>query len=190
MLRGEKVTLRAIERDDLPLLCRWNNDVEVELAGGGDPPIPQSLARLQAAFDQDAAKGGRDGAGFAIEADAKLIGQCGLRGFNETDRTCELGITIGERDYWSRGYGRDAVRLLLDYAFRLRNMRKVFLSVWGNNPRAIRCYLACGFVEEGRLREHVWSAGGYEDLVYMGVLRRDWQATRPPADTPASTGRL
>jgi len=170
MLRGEKVTLRAIEREDLTLLWRWNNDLEVELAGGGDPPIPQSLARLQGEFDREAAKGGRDGATFAIEADGTLIGQCGLRDFSATDRTCELGITIGDRNYWSRGYGRDAVRLLLDYAFRLRNMRKVFLRVWGNNERALRCYLACGFVEEGRLRQHVWSAGKYVDLVLMGVL--------------------
>jgi RimJ/RimL family protein N-acetyltransferase len=171
VLTGEKVTLRSIERDDLPRLWQFNNDVETEVAGGGDPPLPQSLARLQADFDREAAKGGRDGANFAIVADGTVIGQCGLHGFNDTDRTCELGITIGDKAYWGRGYGRDAVRLLVDYAFRLRNYRKVWLRVWGNNERAIRSYLACGFVEEGRLRRHVWSAGEYVDLVYMGVLR-------------------
>ncbi len=63
---------------------------------------------------------------------------------------------------------------MLDYAFRLRNMRRVFLTVNDNNERAIRAYRACGFVEEGRLREHVWSNGAYIDLVYMGVLRAEW----------------
>jgi RimJ/RimL family protein N-acetyltransferase len=174
MLQGEKVVLRAVRREDLELLCRFNNDLEVEVAGGGNPPMPQSLTRMQAEFDQQAAKGGRDGATFAIDVEGILIGQCGLRDFNETDRTCELGIAIGNKDYWGKGYGRDAVRLLVDYAFRYRNMRKVLLRVWGNNERGIRSYRACGFVEEGRLREHVWSAGRYVDLVYMGILRREW----------------
>jgi len=135
----------------------------------------QSLARLQAEFDQNAAKGGRDGATFAIEVDGKYIGGCGLFGFSETDRTAELGIGIGDKAYWNKGYGREAVGLLLDYAFRLRNWRRVWLRVWGNNERGIRAYRACGFVEEGRLRDHVWSAGAYYDLVVMGILREEWE---------------
>ncbi len=175
MLQGEKVLLRALTRDDLELLCQFNNDVEVELAGGGDPPMPQSLARLQAEFDTRVSQGGRDDAGFAIEADGKFIGQCALFQFDATAQSCMLGITIGDKNYWGRGYGRDAVRVLLDYAFRLRNMRRVYLSVNGNNERAIRAYKACGFVEEGRLRSHAWSNGAYIDLVYMGILRDEWQ---------------
>jgi len=176
VLHGERVTLRAIERDDLPLLWVYNNDVEVELAGGGDPPMPQSLARRQAEFDAQAAKGGRDGTHFAIVADGKCIGTCGLHGYSETDGHVELGIGIGDQAYWNRGYGREAVNLLLDYAFRLRNWRRVWLRVWGHNERAIRAYRASGFVEEGRLRSHVWSAGQYYDLVLMGLLRDEWQA--------------
>lgn len=174
MLQGERVTLRAVEREDLPLLWAFNNDLAVELAGGGDPPMPQSLARLQAEFDASAAKGGRDGANFAIEVEGRLLGGCGLFNSNDTDRTAELGIGIGDRDCWGRGYGREAVRLLLDYAFRLRNWRNVWLRVWGNNARAIRAYHAVGFVEEGRQRAQVWSAGAYHDLLLMGVLRDEW----------------
>jgi RimJ/RimL family protein N-acetyltransferase len=144
------------------------------VAGGGDPPMPQSLERLQADFDREAARGGRDNASFAIEADGVVIGNCGLRDFSEAHRTCELGISIGDKAYWGQGYGRDALRLLVDYAFRYRNMRKVFLRVWANNERGIRAYRAVGFVEEGRLRRHVWSVGQYVDLVYMGILRDEW----------------
>lgn len=179
MLKGEKVILRAITRDDLERLCEFNNDVEVEVAGGGDPPIPQSLERLQSEFGAEVSSGGRDGPRFAIEADGKFIGQCALFRFDDIAHTCMLGITIGDKAYWGRGYGRDALNVLLDYAFRLRNMRRVVLSVNGTNERAIRAYQACGFVEEGRLRKHVWSAGEYIDLVYMGVFREEWQARRP-----------
>lgn len=183
MLRGERVTLRALSRDDLPRLWAFNNDLAVELAGGGDPPLPQSLERLQAEFDQNAAKGGRDGATFAIEVAGLFIGTCGLFNANETDGTAELGIGIGDKDFWGRGYGREAVNLLVAHAFRMLNRRKVWLRVWGNNERALRAYRACGFVEEGRLRAHVWSAGAYHDLVLMGLLRDEWQ-TAPPASTP------
>jgi RimJ/RimL family protein N-acetyltransferase len=175
MLKGQKVILRAMEREDLPRLHAFNNDLEVELAGGGDPPMPQSLARLQAEYDSQASQGGRDGAGFAIEADNQVIGQCALFQFDHTARSCMLGITIGDKSYWGQGYGREAVALLLTYAFQMRNMRRVYLSVNGNNERAIRAYRACGFVEEGRLRKHVWSNGEYIDFVYMGVLREEWE---------------
>lgn len=175
MLRGDKVILRSITREDLPRLLVFQNDLEVELAGGGDPPEPRTLESLQKRFDREAAEPPRDKTDFAIEADGKLIGTCGLVGINETVRYAELGITIGDKEYWGRGYGRDAVRTLLDYAFRLRNLRRVWLEVHAENERAIRAYHACGFVEEGRLREHIWLAGRYVDNVLMGVLREDWE---------------
>ena len=175
MLRGKRIILRSINRADLSHLCEFNNDVEVELAGGGDPPIPQTLARLEADFDQDTARGGRDGASFAIETEGTLIGQCALFNVNHTAQTCELGITIGDKSYWGQGYGREAINLLLDYAFRLRNVRKVWLTVNGSNERAVHAYRACGFVEEGRWRAHVWGNGAYDDLVCMGILREEWK---------------
>jgi RimJ/RimL family protein N-acetyltransferase len=156
-------------------ICRFNNDLAVELAGGGDPPMPQSIERLLAEFDGDTMKGGRNGAAFIIEADGICIGQCALFHFDYTSYTAALGITIGEREYWDQGYGREAVTLLLVYGFRLRNLRRVWLTVNGRNERAQRCYRACGFVEEGRQRQHVWSDGAYDDLVVMGVLREEWQ---------------
>ncbi len=175
MLKGEKVILRALEREDLERQWHFNNELEVELAGGGDPPEPQSLQRLEAEFDQQANRGGRDGTNFAIEADRKYIGSCGLFHFDLQAHTAELGIGIGDKAYWGRCYGRDALRVLLKYAFRYRNLHKVWLKVNANNARAIGAYRACGFIEEGRLRKHVWSDGGYVDLVYMGILRADWK---------------
>lgn len=176
MLKGQRVILRAMTRDDLTRLAEFNNDVEVELSGGGDPPMPQSLARLQAEFEQRVSSGGRDGSDFAIEADGRFIGICALFNFDQTAHTCELGISIGDKDYWGRGFGRETVSVLLNYAFRLRNFHKVWLRVHGLNERAQRAYQSCGFVEEGRLRAHVWSNGVYDDLVHMGVLREEWQA--------------
>lgn len=176
MLSGEKVRLRAIERSDLPRIWEFHNDLELEYLRRSEPPTPQSLARLQAQFDAEAARGGRDGTWFGIEADGALIGEIGLLEFQLAARTASLGIAIGDREYWCRGYGRDAIRTLLRYAFLHQNLRRVWLSVAGDNERAIRAYRACGFIEEGRLREHEWCNGKYVDLVFMAVFRADWEA--------------
>ena len=175
MLTSARLLLRATRRDDLPVLNAFNNDLAVELAGGGDPPMPQSLERLEAEFNSQIAGGGRNGMGFVIEADGKCIGQCALFGVDGVARTAELGITIGDKDYWGRGYGREAVALLVDYGFRHHNLHRIHLKVHAANERAHRCYRACGFVEEGRLRNHVWSNGAYDDLMVMGILRSEWR---------------
>jgi diamine N-acetyltransferase len=176
MLKGKRVILRSVEREDLPILSAFNNDLEVELASGGDPPIPQSFARLQVRYDESLRRGERDGCHFAIESEGKVLGVCDLFHFDETAHTCELGIIIGDKGYWGQGYGREAVDLLLQYAFQYRNLHKVWLSVNANNKRAMSAYYACGFVEEGRQRSHVWSDGRYVDLVLMGVLRDEWKS--------------
>jgi RimJ/RimL family protein N-acetyltransferase len=178
VLRGEKVLLRALEQEDLPRLWVFHNNVEYELFAGGDPWEPESLARLQARFEAESREGDHDGMRFAIETDGKLIGSCGLFHIDQTSRTCELGIGIGDKDYWGRGYGRDTLRVLLDYAFRLRNFHKVWLRVVGVNERAIRAYRACGFVEEAHLRQQHWGDGQYVDEVYMGVLRSEWDQAK------------
>lgn len=67
---------------------------------------------------------------------------------------------------------------MLGYAFQILNQRKVWLNVNGNNQRGIRSYMACGFSEEGRLRQQVWSNGHYIDLVQMGILRPEWEQQR------------
>lgn len=173
VLNGELVTLRPIEPDDYPTLTVFANDIEVELLGGGDPPTPSPQASVVATWEQ--LRENPDSVNFAItanEATGKLIGQCGLFHHDQLGRTVELGITIGMREYWGRGYGREAVTLLVNYAFRLRNMRKVYLSVHATNTRAIGSYTAAGFVEEGRLREHVWSNGCYVDLLVMSRFRQ------------------
>jgi RimJ/RimL family protein N-acetyltransferase len=169
MLTGKLVTLRAIEPDDYPALNRWSNDVEVEVLSGGAPPSPHPLADTTALHERLAAD--QDAVNFAIEAEGTMIGTCGLFRFDHIARVAELGITIGEHAYWGRGYGRDAVELLVEYGFRHRSLHKVVLTVNGSNERAIRAYQAVGFVEEGRQRAQVWSDGRYDDLVLMGRIR-------------------
>jgi RimJ/RimL family protein N-acetyltransferase len=172
MLRGEKVTLRPVERPDLKTLHEFRNDLEVHVLADDDPWLPRPYEAFEKFFEKRLEPTEPE-AWFAIEVDGRLIGDCGLWDFDVTGRHANLGISIGERDFWGKGYGRDAVRLLVDYAFRHHNLVKVCLTTTADNERAIRAYEAAGFEREGLLRRQVWSDGRYQDIIAMGVLRDD-----------------
>ncbi len=185
MLKGEKVILRAITRDDQERLCQFDNDVELSTLANGAPWRPSSLERFLAEFDDSLhAEPRRNRVAFAVEADGKCIGDCSLQRIDPVARTAELGIYIGDREYLNRGYGRDAIRVLLRYAFLMQNLNRVWLETGSDNERAIRCYRACGFVEEARLRQHVWGGSERIDAVCMGLLRSEWEDRPNPRPLP------
>ncbi len=178
MLRGEKVILRAPRRDDIQRRWEFANDLEFGLLISDDPWEPVPLERLEAQFEERLREPDDGAVRFAIEADGRYIGHCLLYSFDHLAHSCMIGIGIGDPAYRGGGYGRDALRVLLDYAFRIRNLHRVWLSVTADNERAIRAYRACGFVEEGRLRQHAWTENKYVDMVYMGLLRDEWATLR------------
>jgi diamine N-acetyltransferase len=171
MLSGERVLLRGVERDDLRPLWEMYNDLAVEHRASDERPLPTSLAALEARFDKRAAEPESDKARFVIEVGGEVIGECSLHFFDDYARACHLGISI-RRDKWGKGYGQDAVRTLVDYAFTYLNFRKVSLEVLADDERAVAAYSKAGFREEGRFREHNWHDGAYRDVLRMAVFRR------------------
>ncbi|MGB4862603.1 MAG: GNAT family protein [Tepidiformaceae bacterium] len=182
MLKGEKVILRPMRREYLEKYGEYLNDVELLLLSSDDVPMPMEQERLIKQFERHLEQPRADMIWFGIEVQGgRFVGQCLLHHIDQAARTCELGITIGDRDHLNQKYGRDAVSLLTRYAFRLLNMRKVWLTTNGTNIRAQKSFAACGFVEEARLRDHIWLGGRYDDLVYMAAFRDDAQpAARIP----------
>jgi RimJ/RimL family protein N-acetyltransferase len=174
VLKGRVVELRAIERADLRTIWRWYNDVELELLAGGDIR-PVTFAQMEAHFDKELKE--ETVMRFAIVVNGLLIGACGLWDWDDA-LSLRLAIAIGEKSEWGKGYGRDAVGTLLDYAFRHRNAHKVWLEVLADNERAIRAYKSCGFIQEGRIRDNAWRDGHYADELVMGILREEWQANQ------------
>jgi RimJ/RimL family protein N-acetyltransferase len=170
MLSGTAVTLRPIRPEDLPILHGWHIDAETWIAGNDDPLWPMPFSVFEAIYTKAAEERTVE---FAIEAAGSLVGRCGLFDVDDLARHATLGITIGA-PHRGRGYGRDAVRVLLGYGFRLRNMHRIQLDTLATNEPALRAYRACGFVEEGRLREHGYANGEYVDVVLMGILRDEW----------------
>jgi RimJ/RimL family protein N-acetyltransferase len=175
MLKGQKVILRAIERDDLKRLHELARNVELVLFGDGHWQ-PEPLAALERSFDKSLDS--EEWHWFAVEADARVIGKIGLVQSNRRNGSAEFGIEIYDPEYIGRGYGRDAINVLLDWAFRIENYRRIWLKTSAANERAIRCYRAVGFVEEGRLRQQLYYDGRYVDSVLMGLLRAEWDERR------------
>lgn len=181
MIYGEKVVLRAITRADLPTFLRWMNDAEVTPFLGGNmwPMSPEAEERW---FEQQVSS---DALVLGIETLAAegqaglLIGNIALKDVSERNRHAELGIVLGEKAYWSQGYGRDAIKTLLRHAFDELNYHRVYLRVYDYNPRAVRCYEACGFKIEGRLRQHTFRHGVWHDEIVMGVLRDEFHQLFP-----------
>jgi RimJ/RimL family protein N-acetyltransferase len=173
MLKGERVILRAIEREDLKPLHELERHIELMiLADGYWQPMP--LAALERQFEKHLDDEER--AWFAIEADGKVIGSIGMHHRDQRSRVSAFGVGIYDPAYVGQGYGREAIGLFLDWAFRIQNYERIWLSTWANNERAIRCYQALGFVEEGRQRRQLYMDGQYVDAVMMGLLREEWEA--------------
>jgi len=170
VLTGERVVLRPFRPEDVEPLWRARLDPTMWARTTEVPLVPQTLADYRARYEAPSAK---DDPQFAIEVDGVLVGRGGVFGVDPLARHCEIGLWLLP-PHQGKGYGRDVLRVLLGYAFRSRNLRRVHLQTLASNVAALRCYRAVGFVEEGRLREHAWVEGAYDDVVLMSVLRSEW----------------
>jgi RimJ/RimL family protein N-acetyltransferase len=173
MLEGRLVRLRATEPTDRERVHSWVNDPEV---------TRYLTMRYPSAADDWVwpADGPPNGFGFvrlAIETKAgEHIGAVNLHRTNAEDSIAGLGIIIGAKEHWDRGYGLDAIVTLLGFAFGEMNLHRVWLTVLDEQERGIACYLQCGFREEARLRQDVYRHGRYHDFVVMGILRHEFEA--------------
>lgn len=174
MLTGELVTLRPVRLDDLPALYAVEIDRSTWVRASSRPLWPMPYAEFEA---MAAKRAGAEEAEFAIDVGGQVVGRCALFDFDQHNRRADLGIRIAAA-HRGRGYGKDAVQVLLEYGFNKRNLHRVQLDVLATNLAGLSAYAAVGFVDEGRLREHVYVEGEFLDLVIMGVLRTDWLAAR------------
>ena len=175
MIYGGRVRLRAAERDDVKKFCVWVNDPEVTRYLS--LYLPMSTVDEENWFEAMTRRDQsektlvievRDGEGW------KMIGNCGVFDIDPVNRMGELGIMLGERDEWDKGYGTEAMLLLARHCFETLNLNRVHLRVYAENLRARRSYEKAGFVEEGRLREGVYKHGKYDDVIMMSILHSEW----------------
>ena len=178
ILVGEKVRLRGLREDDLTTLARWEMDAG-RTATLSDSVVPPSEAAAKERIakwcenDKD-----HEGVGFAIETlddPPVLVGNIAMWGMQAKDRAGSIGIALG-RPHLGRGYGTDAMRVIVSYGFREMGLHRIELAVAPFNLAGIRAYEKAGFTEEGRRRESVWHDGRWYDEVLMSVLDHEWAA--------------
>lgn len=169
---GERVYLSPIDTDDAEVYTKWINDLEVSIYLTSAPNV-YSLSKEKEILE----KLSKEGYNFAIidSEKVKVIGNCGLMNVDYTNRKAELGIFIGEKDYWGKGYGAEAIELLLDYSFNILNLNSIMLIVKAFNKRAIRCYEKCGFKLIGKRREAVIVGPNKYDEYYMDILAEEFK---------------
>jgi diamine N-acetyltransferase len=175
MLYGERIRLRAIEREDIPTFVRWLNDPEI----GHYLLVYEPLSKAKEERWFEAQLEAQDQFLFAIEAlvdeEWVHIGNEGLHRLDWKNRTAVLGIVLGEKEYWGQGYGTDATRTMLRFAFEELGLHRVELDVFEFNARAIRCYEKTGFRREGTRRQALFRDGRYHDVYLMAILQEEFQ---------------
>lgn len=174
---GRLIRLRAREPEDEPLLFQWFNDAEVTEFLSMRYPLSHAQEKD---FVERTSAIGYAGASFAIEtlAEGRLIGGGDLRTGSPEDRRAEVGIALGDKTAWEKGYGTDAMRTLCHVGFSEMNLHRIELWVHSENARARHVYEKIGFQEEGVRREAFFKAGRYRDMVLMSVLEGELAPAR------------
>jgi len=173
---GEKVYLGPIRRDLARVYQRWMNDLEVAVTLTVLRRVPLTEEDELDWFD--AARRDTSSRTFTIyeRPDDRPVGNIGLHEIDFQSGTSEVGIVIGERSVWGRGYATEALSLLVDYAFTVLGLNQVWLRYVAMNERARQVYDRVGFREAGRLREAVRVGQRRYDLVFMDLLAREFRS--------------
>lgn len=172
-LVGGKVCLRPMEPSDLPHVRKWVNDPETRRLIG--EIRPKSMADA-ADWLQEVYKD-QNRAWFTVvlnEGD-RVIGEAGLLRISHSWRTADASMIIGEKDAWNKGYGTEAMHLLLNYAFGTLNLHRVAIGVFDFNEAAVRFYEKCGFKREGAQRHGYYCDGRYYDVIMMSILEGEFR---------------
>lgn len=180
LFKGELVNLRAIREQDFELAVEYMSDPEIAYNADFDAPLPTSVENLKEWLEGVRKRSNRyKGFNLAIETkDGKFLGTCGVHHMDRKNKVAQVGIGIGNKEYLGKGYGTEAMKLLLEFLFEEYNVNKVKLGVFAFNERAIKSYQKCGFKTEAIVREVLYRFGNYHDMINMAILREDYYKDR------------
>lgn len=178
-MHGERIRLRAAEREDITAFLRWVNDPDVT----ENLLLISPMSRFEEEQWYDAMmKKPTSEHVLVIEVkdqspndDYRPIGTCQFHNIDWRNRSAEIGIMIGEKTFWNQGYGTETMRLLLQHGFDTLNFHRIWLQVYEKNKGGIRAYEKAGFQREGKYRQAQYQNGQYFDVYLMSVLKDEWE---------------
>ena len=170
---GQKCYLSPITEESAEIYTKWMNDPEITV---NLTTLPKNITiEGEKEFIRKASAENEYIFGIVDLATDRIIGNCGLMRIDFIQRVAELGILIGDKEFWNKGYGTEAMNLLLDYAFNALNLHNVMLFVKEYNLRAYHVYEKIGFKEIGRRRQAEQFAGKRYDLILMDILSDEFK---------------
>lgn len=177
ILEGSLVRLAALTEDDAVHLVRFQRNAAYSRLLDTWPARPRSKDEIVKRIKDEAKRDTVYHFSIRRMDDDEFLGFAELDGIDWSHGSCELGIGLGNPDNWGKGYGRDAMKLLLTFAFSEMNLHRVGLTVFAYNERARALYEKMGFVHEGTQRERLHRDGERYDMLDYGILRREWEAS-------------
>lgn len=180
-LKDERVYLGPLTRADAPVMAAWEQDTELLRLLDASPAVPRSEDQISRWVESDQKSQTNYLFGIRLLNSGELIGWVELDGIQWNHGTSSLGIAIGSRAYWGQGYGREAMNIVLRFAFHELNLHGVHLTVFNYNERAIALYEKLGFKYQGAYREYLHRDGKRYDMLLFGLLRREWEARNAQA---------
>lgn len=172
IVEGEQIGFTEPKEEYVELYKNWINDLEVSqfITHFGN------ILTKEAEEDWYQAQANSEEPSFTIHhiPDGKPIGNCGLHNINRGNGHAEMGILLGEKEYWNRGLGTEAVRLITDFGFTVLDLHGISLSVKSFNKRARRVYEKVGYQVAGRVRDFYQIDGNYYDEIIMDILRKEF----------------
>jgi RimJ/RimL family protein N-acetyltransferase len=176
VLKGKKCVLSDLKEKDLPKFVRWlpNNEVSQYLL----VDFSNLTLKKEKAWYNDTKKQ-KDTIIFglyALDGNKKvLIGSTGLKKIDYNHENAEFGIIVGDKNYWGKGIGTEATKLVLDFGFKVLGLNAIYLAVFSKNKAGQKAYKRAGFKKTGLLRQHLKYKKGFDDIFFMDILRKEWK---------------
>jgi len=173
---SKRLIIRPIEKKDLPIVLAWWNDPEMMYFANDDPHPIKTLQELEFQFQKETNEWKDSMTRFIIkEKGGELIGDIMYGWYREDVRSAYMGIFIGEKHCWGKGYGMEAIKIFLKYLFNEKKLHKVAITVSEFNRRAIHVYEKCGFHKDGILKHNAVVDGKYIDHIIMSILEDEFR---------------
>ncbi|MDR0269363.1 GNAT family protein [Paenibacillus sp.] len=174
LFESTRVSFRKMTEEDVSVYHGWRNDLEVMRTT--NPFIDMSSFADTKDFVEHVILGASTSKTYMIldKNSQKPIGVTSLIQIDHKNRNAECIIDIGDKEFWGKGYGKEALKLLLDYAFLEMNLHRVSLRVFSFNEKAIHLYKKLGFEQEGTSRQAIFREGKWHDIIHMGILQHQY----------------
>ena len=173
-LNGEKVTLKLIKESEIEELLEIENESQLRIVGDDDIPYPFSKESITKFLQIEAPN---QVFGICLNKENKLVGNIAIYNVNQQNLNCEIGLVIS-KNHQRKGFGKEALQILIDFIFNYLPMQKIKLDVFSFNKSAISLYEKLGFKHEGTLRNELFRFGKFQDMELFGLLRTEWENSK------------